>query len=440
MQQYWNDLADRIGSLVRGDEAYTATLDSEHSDFVRLNGGKVRQAGSVTQTRVALDWIQGRRHASGSLSLSGDLGIDTARVADLVSDLRERVRELPEDPHLLYATDVVSSERVVPSELPEGTEATAAVLDAAGGRDLVGVYAGGGIYAGFANSLGQRNWYANHSFNLDWSFHLQADKAVKGSYAGTRFHAGELLPRFEQAGEQLRALDKPARSIPAGRHRVYLAPAALFDIVEMLAWGGFGLRAHRTKTTPLIALAEGSVALAPGVAIRENTADGIAPDFQRQGFIRDQRVELVSDGGFRDCLVSPRSAAEYDVPTNGADGAEAPLSVEMDGGALSRDEILAELGTGIYVSNLWYLNYSDRRACRTTGMTRFATFWVENGVITAPLSVMRFDESVYRILGENLVGLTREREMLLDANTYGARSSSSARLPGALVDEFTFTL
>ena len=61
------------------------------------------------------------------------------------------------------------------------------------------------------------------------------------------------------------------------------------------------------------------------------------------------------------------------------------------------------------MNNVWYLNYSDRSACRMTGMTRFATFWVEHGVIQAPLNVMRFDESIYRMLGEHLLGLTAER-------------------------------
>ncbi len=53
---------------------------------------------------------------------------------------------------------------------------------------------------------------------------------------------------------------------------------------------------------------------------------------------------------------------------------------------------------------------------------------------------MRFDETVYRMLGENLVGLTAEREMILDPSTYSQRSTDSARLPGALVDDFTLTL
>mgnify|MGYP001615086835 CR=1 FL=1 len=75
-----------------------------------------------------------------------------------------------------------------------------------------------------------------------------------------------------------------------------------------------------------------------------------------------------------------------------------------------------------------------------TGMTRFATFWVEQGEIKAPLNVMRFDDSAYRVLGENLIALTAERDWILDSGSYGERSTGSARLPGALVKDFALTL
>ena len=221
---------------------------------------------------------------------------------------------------------------------------------------------------------------------------------------------------------------------------MYLAPAALLEIVGMLSWGGFGLRAHRTKTTPLLRMIEEGATLDASVTIAENIEDGIAPGFQEAGFLRPPRVNLIVDGAYEDTLVSPRSSLEYGVPTNGASAAESPVSFELAAGRVPRSAVLAELGTGIFISNLWYLNYSDRSRCRTTGMTRFATFWVEHGVIQAPLNVMRFDETVFRMLGENLSGLTRERELLLDSGTYGGRSTSSANLPGALVDDFVLTL
>ncbi|MGH9578885.1 MAG: metallopeptidase TldD-related protein, partial [Terriglobales bacterium] len=81
-----------------------------------------------------------------------------------------------------------------------------------------------------------------------------------------------------------------------------------------------------------------------------------------------------------------------------------------------------------------------RSACRLTGMTRFASFWVENGAIKAPLNVMRFDDTAYRVLRDNLEALTRERDLVVDDNSYGERSTSSMRTPGALVREFALTL
>ena len=73
-------------------------------------------------------------------------------------------------------------------------------------------------------------------------------------------------------------------------------------------------------------------------------------------------------------------------------------------------------------------------------MTRFATFWVEDGEIVAPIEVMRFDDSVYRILGSNLEALTASRELRLSSDTYEQRSTASMHVPGAIVDDFRLTL
>ena len=124
------------------------------------------------------------------------------------------------------------------------------------------------------------------------------------------------------------------------------------------------------------------------MTIAEATADGVAPAFQGNGFVRPQRVPLVDAGQLVGSLVSPRTAREFSLSANGANGDESPEALAMEGGALSAGDALSELHTGIFVGNLHYLNYSDRPACRMTGMTRFATFWVENGKIAAPLDVL----------------------------------------------------
>jgi predicted Zn-dependent protease len=443
MQSYFYDLADHLKTLLKGSEVYTAYLAGESSDFCRLNGAKVRQAGSVKQSQLTMKLIApapSSRSADATVELSGDKAEDRARIAEIVKLLREQIAVIPADPFLMYATDVRSSELRRASELPDSGATIAKVAEAAKGLDMVGIYAAGLVYRGFANSFGQRNWFETHSFNLDWSFYLRADKAVKTGYAGMRFDDQTFARKVDDAKAQLSVLNKEPRTLKPGRYRVYLSPSALTEVTTMLGWGGFSLKAHKTKQTSLIKMVEDGQKMNPGVTMRENTKDGLAPNFNAAGFTKPDHVTFIEGGTYRDSLVSPRSAKEYGVATNGAGGDEAPESFDILPGQLKSENVLSTLKDGLYLNNLWYLNFSDRQSCRVTGMTRFASFQVENGKITAPLNVMRFDESILRLFGDNLEALTSDTEMILSASTYGQRSTGSDRLPGALVNDFALTL
>lgn len=123
-----------------------------------------------------------------------------------------------------------------------------------------------------------------------------------------------------------------------------------------------------------------------------------------------------------------------------ASGGEGLRSINMAPGALEKSSILTALGTGIYISNVHYLNWSDPNSARITGMTRFACFWVENGVIQGPIQDMRFDDSVYSLFGEQLEAVTNFTEVLPETDTYDERSLGGVQVPGVLIKEMAFTL
>ncbi len=438
MRDFFYDLADHLDGLLQPGETYTCTLEAEESDFARLSRNRVRQAGSVRQCTVSVDLIADRRHAQGSLVLAGDPGADHPRLAGLVQELRKRRTAVQADPYLYYATDARRGDDADPGTLPESGEALRQIRLAAEGLDLVGLWACGIQYAGFASSHGSRLWHSRGSFNLDWSCYHQGDKAVKSTYAGKIWDPAALAERMAGVRQSLEIMARAPHTVDPGRYRAYLAPSALKEILDMLAWGGFSLKSHRTRQTPLLKMIEEGRRLHPAVSLAQDRTAGLAPGFTPEGFARPARVELVADGSYRGCLVAARSAREYGEPVNAPD--EAPDALDMAPGEMAESEALSRLDTGVYLNNLWYCNYSDRNDCRITGMTRFACFWVEGGRIRAPLSVMRFDDSVYRMLGESLEGLTRERALILDPDTYHQRSWASARLPGALVRDLSFTL
>lgn len=438
MKDLFFELSERLAGELKAGEVLLCSLHAERSDFVRFNQGKVRQAGSVEQRSLSIRLVQGRRQASATIEIGG-----TAEDAGLAKSILHRLRAglagLPEDPWLLINEAPQSSESGRRGALASAQSVVQQAVDAAQGRDLVGIYAGGTICRGFANSLGQRNWHEIDSFNFDWSLYRQANQAVKAGYAGFDWEEKAFREKFAAAAGQLGLLAIPQRTIEPGEYRAYLAPRALDELTGLLSWGGFSARARATRQSPLLRMQEGEM-LSPKITLVEYTRGGVAPGFQSDGFVKPDGVKLIAAGSLGEALVSPRSAKEYGLQTNAANGGEGPESLDLAPGSLEEREVLAALDRGLYVNNLWYLNFSDRPAGRITGMTRFATFWVEGGRIVAPVSPMRFDDSIYRMLGGSLVDLTRSRELLLDASTYEQRSTASARLPGALLGALRFTL
>jgi predicted Zn-dependent protease len=439
MEHYFLALAGALDGTLQAGERYTASFEAEQTDFVRMNRGKVRQPGTVAQRYLAVRLIRGQRHAKHVLALTGDLTADGAAVRTVVNGLRGALPELADDPLLLLPADVKSTRAIRGGPLSPSEQIIGEVLSAADGTDLVGIYAGGPVWRGFANSEGQRNWHETTTFNLQWSLYYRTDKAVKTSYAGFAWDGAELAHKMADARARLGLISRPAKVLGPGKYRAYLAPSAMEEIASLLCWGGFSGRALATQQSALAKMRSGET-LDAGISIAEDTASGVAPAFQSEGFARPGHVNLVDRGTLVGSLVSPRTAREFDLPENGANGDEIPESLAMAGGSLAQGDALAALGTGLAIGNLHYLNYSDRPACRMTGMTRFATFWVDEGKIVAPIDVLRFDDTVYRLLGSNLEALTTETELLLDSGTYGSRKLSSLKLPGALIREMAFTL
>ncbi|MDO9235425.1 MAG: metallopeptidase TldD-related protein [Aquabacterium sp.] len=436
---YMEALADAVLGALPGVHA-SLYLAAESSDFIRFNHAQVRQATHVTQAYVTLSLAQGQRAIQSTRTVSGDLAIDVpALLADqlqLASDLAC----LPPDPYLLLPDEVKHTTREDQGALPQASEVIDAVHRHASGLDFVGFYAGGPVVRAYADSRGQRNWHRVDSFNLEWCLYHATDKAVKTGYSGTHWSEEAFAKRMQQAAQQVQLLARPPQTLSPGRYRAYFEPTAVGELLATLAWGGFSRKLQETGTSPLMRLVRGEAALHASVQLSEHTGRSSAPAFTPSGFTRPERVALVTNGLHAGSLCSPRSAREYGVLPNGATAGEAPEALYLAPGQLPEADALKALGTGLYLSNLHYLNYSDRQTCRLTGMTRFACFWVEDGQLKAPLNVMRFDDDLLALFGPRLLALTDQTQWLPDTSTYGERQLSSITTPGMLVDGFELTL
>ena len=432
-------LVDWLKHAITDNEQFHLGYADEASEFVRFNHAKVRQAGQVQQASLNLKLINNGRHADLGITLAGEPELDRQRLADGLQQLRETLPLLPQDPYLLLNHNAWQSNNEQTRPLPELAQVLEDISRAAQGVDLVGFYAAGPISRGFASSSGAFGWHQANSFNFDFSLFHANGEAVKASYAGHTWDSAEFAARFQQAREQLEFLGRPLHKLAPGQYRAYLAPAAIEEIISIITWGGFSAQAIASKGSSLQKLYAGEQSLSPLVTVAEQISGSLSQAFSTEGYPRGD-VTLIKAGKADGQLINSRSAAEYGLSTNGASSDESPSALQMAAGSLAQADILKQLGTGLYISNLWYLNYSDLPAARLTGMTRFATFWVEDGEIKAPVSTMRFDDSVYQLLGSQLEALTADRELLLSASTYSQRNTASNLLPGALVKRLTLTL
>ncbi|KGS12695.1 Zn-dependent protease, partial [Pseudomonas coronafaciens] len=158
-QQQFETLVAALKSAINPTEQFTLAYDAEVSDFIRFNHGQVRQAGQVQQAVAVFKLIDSGRHANLELTLSGDAETDTQRLTDALQQLRETLPSLSEDPYLLPNTEAWRTGNVQDAPLPDSAQVVAQICALSSGLDLVGFYAAGPLYRGFASSWGALGWH-----------------------------------------------------------------------------------------------------------------------------------------------------------------------------------------------------------------------------------------------------------------------------------------
>ncbi len=439
LRQGFETLRAFVQGATRAGEQLFAWLDGECSDFVRFNRARVRQAGTVMRQTVTLRLVDGARQAIAKVPLSASPD-DPRRLAAALTRLRDAVSDSAPDPFLALETQASQSAYTATAVLPAPDEVVDAVAHAAGASDLVGFHASGPLVCAMVSSLGHAHFHQRSSYVFDFTVYAQDDRAIKQTLAGDHWRADELAGSVRDAIARARLLERPPVKVAPGEYRVLLAPRAVADLVGMLGWDGFSARAYRTGQSPLARLREGSARLSPLVSLDEDVLGAGVPRFQPEGFVRPDRIRLIDAGRHAGELVSPRSAVEFGLSGTAAAESESPQALSLSPGSLPDSEGLRRLGDGLQISNFWYLNHSDRQACRVTGMTRFASFLVRDGEPVAAIEAMRFDDSLYRLLGDRLEALTDHALWMPDVDTWESRQFGGIRAPGALVSAMAFAL
>jgi predicted Zn-dependent protease len=441
LEKNFNQLIKTLLIKKAEHEHFTVRLSSENSQFTRFNSAKVRQTGCVHDGSIQLTLMSNERSSFRQFPFTGNWDIDWELAYTALQELRDELPLLPIDPYLVIPSGNNTSREINIGKLLTPETLVPSILETVANLDFTGMYAGGIVIRGYGDSIGQKHWFATDSFNLDYSLFMASGQAVKGTFAGTEWNEFAYLAKINDGKQQLEMLSRPIKELPKGQYKTYFAPAAVADLLGMLSWGAISEADIQQGNSALAILSRQEKQLSPKFTFKENFQSGLVPRFNNLGEMAAPELTLIEKGILINSLVNSRTAKEYNKPANGANGSETLRSPEISLGNLTFEQILPSLDTGLYVSNLHYLNWSDRPSGRITGMTRYACFWVENGEIVAPISNLRFDESLYRFWGtENLIDLTNFQEFIPEVGTYENRQLGGSLVPGMLVKDFTYTL
>lgn len=426
-------------ALLEKHEQLNLNLTGEETLFVRFNAGKVRQTSETRQCKLTATLLANSKKQNFSFQLTTDLAANKTQFAMALQKMRNDLNQTPQDPFAVALANNGQSDHHYAGELPDITQLLKDIEFYTKGSDFVGLYAGGENLRANANSLGQLHWFSNQTFFMDYSL-FAGDRAAKSLYAGARWDSQEFKKDVTQTKVHLELLQKEKIKIKPGKYKVYLAPGAIGEIMNLLSWGGVGTNAMQTGRCGLKKFAQGEAQLSPLFSLRENFNLGFCPQFNELGEVSSPTVDIAAQGKFVQLLTSSRSAKEFFTTSNAANEGEMLRSPEILPGHLAESEVLQKLDQGLYLSNLHYLNWSDLQSGRFTGMTRYACFWVEKGQIVGPIEDMRFDESFYHIFGSGLLELSQEAKVEPEVGTYYHRAVGGKKTPGALIADFTFTL
>jgi predicted Zn-dependent protease len=436
----FNEACTQALSLVTNSLALNMNFSAEDSEFIRFNKSKVRQISSVEQATLDLELHQGSKRASFAINLSRDLDQNRTLIQATLTKLKNEVSQLPDDPFISPLQNMGTSRTVSQGSLPSTDEFLDFIGQTLAQNDLAGIFIKGETHRANANSLGQKHWFSSQSFVFDYSLYSAKERAIKGSYGGSHFNPMDLRASLNDSLSALKVMDLEKIVLKPNKYRVYLAPAAVKEIVDMLRWHALSMGAYKRGDSPFTDLIENRKKLSPLFTLTEDYSLGLSPKFNERGEVFADRLPIIEKGELKNLFTSTSSEKEFDTKSNFAGEDEAHKSAIIATGTLAREQILKELGTGLYLSNLHYLNWSDKTKGRITGMTRFGCLWVEDGKIVGPIKDLRFDDTLYHLFGESVLNLTNFADTSVENMTYSERHIGGSKTPGILLSEINFTL
>lgn len=396
------ETAERVLALVDGGLEAQVVVRRGTEALTRFANSFIHQNVAESANSVSLQVTADGATASASVDQ-----VDDEALRALVERCTAAARLQPADPDWPGLAG--------PAPMPETTsydEHTAATspderaalvrafVDAAGGLETAGFASTSGTESVFANSAGQRASGRTTVATMD-------GVARTGRSDGSGRASSVRIGDIDAAALGAAAADRAQRAIDAtdlepGHYEVVLEPNCVADILAFLDIYGFNGRAVNEHTS-FVEL--GAQQFDEAIDIWDDATDPRLPGlpFDADGTPK-RRQDLVRGGVTTSVVHDRRTGRQAGTESTGhaIEGGRsfgaAATNLFLGGGTAPREELIGGVQRGLLVTDFWYTRILDPRTQVVTGLTRNGVFLIENGVVGAPVTNMRFTQSYVEAL------------------------------------------
>ncbi len=424
------------------------------SSITRVANSQIHQNVSETEASLAVDVIHNLRIGSASTSVLTEDSI--RRTIDIAFESTRHKAQLPGplrlDSFSRGTKGALFSEKTAACTPMERAKVIQKLIQRAKTDNLITsakFHTGAGEIA-IANSLETLTYTAFTDANFSVILTGSYDSAY-GSMASADITQLDYESFFEELISKCRLQNRKPIDLFAGKkpgeeiyYDVILQPAAVAEWTDFLSYTGFnGLSYHEEES--FLCGKIGQRVMQENITIWDDGTDpaGYILPFDFEGTPK-KPVYFIQNGIARSVAYDGLLAAKADARSTGHSlGAGQrhlgafPLNLHVAGDDQSLDYMIASSeDPTIYVTRFHYTNIADARHVVLTGMTKDGTFLVKGGEIVAPVTNLRYLQSVVEAF--NKVEMMSDPVLVHDPDGYGALLPSSSVVPAMKIQKVRF--
>ena len=410
-------------------------LTEGESALTRFANNVIHQNVAYHDAHVAVRVAKGNRVGVAGTNRLDDVGLGA--VAERALAIAKVTGESPDFESLPMPAPLRSAEafdpRTVECTPDVRADAVARMVKQARTADATaaGAFSTSGSAVAVANSLGVRAYHPITEASLNLTMTRQGGNARATDY-GWKLAEVDPDAAAQAAASRVIAAADPV-DVEPGPWTVILEHDAVSTLVQFLSHLGFGAKACQEKRS-FVAGKLGLKITGDQITIWDDGLDpmGVPFPFDFEGMPK-KKVMLIENGIAKGVVYDSRTAAKegktstgHALPPQFSFGPMA-WNLFMAGGDSSIDRMIASTKKGLLVSAFHYVNVAEPMKTVLTGMTRFGTFLVEDGVVKRAVKNLRFTQSVLDAF-DRVAAVSADRKRF-----------DGAVVPAVKIEQFHFT-